>query len=469
MSVRLDAVAGSWALDGLVWADGLTGPSSFANLFKVAQVLVWAGGLAAFVWAVIVLTTRVRPGARWVRVALVVALALLSVRCGLQVAASLEEGSPYWTDFKIFHAVGRDVLAGVDPYGDDVFHSHPFLHPPTSFPFFAVLALLPYVPAVWVWALINLVLAACLVPLARHVLTGVSGGRWNLDEPTVGILSIALLLSNTVGPGIVDGQLAIFAATLLMLAIWAQTNGRPFLAGALLALATIKIGTLLPFLLLFCRRSDWGTVVACGLGVIVLLVVPGHPERLLGQFSQELKFIGALAAEGQVNDYSIRGTQFEGILGFDSWLYWLGLRDRDLIWKGEKGLVFLVTIWLTSRVWLCRWLPRTTAVALVGTFSVICLYHRNYDLVILALPLTYLAGEIRAEGPGRGWFTLASVALLISLFQYGRLARGLVELTEGWGAGGHLLRLLLVPAATWCVLTALVALYLGAKARYRHS
>ena len=47
-------------------------------------------------------------------------------------------------DYRIFYEAGRDVLAGVSPYSPSRFASHPFLNPPSTFPFFAVIAVPPY-------------------------------------------------------------------------------------------------------------------------------------------------------------------------------------------------------------------------------------------------------------------------------------------------------------------------------------
>src|SRR5881227_3772468 len=45
-------------------------------------------------------------------------------------------------DYRIFWSVGRDVWAGLDPYAEERFGGHPFLHPPSALPLFSLFATL---------------------------------------------------------------------------------------------------------------------------------------------------------------------------------------------------------------------------------------------------------------------------------------------------------------------------------------
>src|SRR5437016_1330918 len=73
-----------------------------------------------------------------------------------------QSGDPLlWFDYRIFWEVGLDVLAGRDPYSPDRFDAHPFLHPPTALPLFALFALAPFEVSFLVWTVLNIL--ACLV------------------------------------------------------------------------------------------------------------------------------------------------------------------------------------------------------------------------------------------------------------------------------------------------------------------
>src|SRR5205807_9465393 len=70
---------------------------------------------------------------------------------------------PYTTLFRS----GGDVWAGRDPYSDERFASHPFLHPPTALPLFALFAALPFHASFTAWTVVNVLLALTLVALDR--------------------------------------------------------------------------------------------------------------------------------------------------------------------------------------------------------------------------------------------------------------------------------------------------------------
>ena len=76
--------------------------------------------------------------------------------------------------------------------------------------------------------------------------------------PLVAIAGLAICLSFSEASlkGLYLGQLGVFTAVMLLLALVAQGQGRPIWAGVCLFLATVKFVTVIPFLLLFLRRPD---------------------------------------------------------------------------------------------------------------------------------------------------------------------------------------------------------------------
>src|SRR5436305_645933 len=74
-------------------------------------------------------------------------------------------------DYRIFREVGLDLWAGRDPYSADRFDAHPFLHPPTALPIFALFALAPFDVSFLVWTVLNVLACLVLLPGAHWALT----------------------------------------------------------------------------------------------------------------------------------------------------------------------------------------------------------------------------------------------------------------------------------------------------------
>jgi hypothetical protein len=261
------------------------------------------------------------------------------------------------------------------------------------------------------------------------------------------------------------GQLSLVVAILLIAALAAQARGMPIVAGVLLSFATVKVGTMLPFLLLFLRRRDWRTWVALTLTTLGLCLLTEKPGDQPGRLTTELERIKQLEASGQVNDYSFEGTRPENILGFQAALYRLGLRDRTLIGWGQYAAVLVLGAWVARQVVGRRRLPRAAACALVALYSSVFLYHRSYDTVILVLPLVYCTAQARAaEGPARWQFAACAVAVLLILNLNVDFLVEATRLSLTWGAVGRVVQAVLLPYATWLVVLAMVLLVRASRA-----
>jgi len=384
---------------------------------------------------------------------------------------SLLSGSPQaWSDYPTFYGVGKDVLAGLNPYAPENFRRHPFISPPTCLPLFLTFSLLPYPAGLSLWAAVSVVLSLALVPLAWKVLR-LQGRDENWDLPPVAVagLASALLCSHSVHAGICDGQVSLYTAALLLLALLAQARMRPIAAGVALSLATVKAGTFLPFLLLFLRKSDFRTWITLAIAIPALCLAQSTPFQLPDQLTQEIKQIRLFGELGKVNDYSLANPYTADLLGFDSMYYWLGFGDRGLIRLAEKLTIFLLGCVVALGVLRRNALPRGAQCSLVGLYAMLFLYHRAYDLVLLALPLTYAVGAAlgTSGSAARGWFRSMAIALLLSLYRYGRITLIVLRLTEGWTVIGPIVRLLLVPMGVWLLLLAMTFLYLGVRANRR--
>jgi len=256
---------------------------------------------------------RVRFSSGWLKLVVGAGIILSVVRIH-----ALSQHARWERDYRIFRRVGMDVLAGLDPYDRSRFWHHIFLNPPSTFPLFAALALLPEQLGPMIWTVFNSILALLIVPLALPVLRQEFGGvEWaNRSVLEVGPLAVVFALSAACTRAIDTGQVALLAAFLILLAL-CYRGRRPFLAGVLLALSSIKVNTMAPFLLLFLRRRDRATWVSCAVTTVLLLLVAGHPERLIDQAQTMLRYVGMASQPGWVNDLTLTGSLHETIIGLD--------------------------------------------------------------------------------------------------------------------------------------------------------
>jgi hypothetical protein len=430
--------------------------------------LQWVIALVKGVAVLTAVALVLRAPARALPIALVVATALLLLAGLLYSAAP----SPlFGVDYRFFCSAGGDIWSGSNPYADESFKEHPFLNPPTALPLFALFAALPQSLGLALWTVGNAAACLALVPWSQHALrVQETGGNprgqvaWALPPAALAGLSAALLISDASYLNLLLGQLSILAAVLLVAALAAQGRGRQICAGVCLALATIKVATVLPFLLLFLRKTDRWTWVAFGAAVLGLCLLSGPPSQLPTRTATLVERIQQLAAPGQVNDYSIEGPRHENILGFDHALYRLGLRDRRVISVVQYLTLLALGAWVACQVVVPGRLPRAAACSLVALHSVVFLYHRNYDAVILALPLVYSAGQARAaRGAARWLFVACAAAILLVLYLDLAVLREVCSWSVAHGAWGRVVQAVVLPYGTYAVVIAMICLVWGAR------
>jgi hypothetical protein len=431
-----------------------------AEAFGIKAVLAPVMALVLVAVGVLLVRGRGRPAWPWV-IGLAGVLGFL-LRTGVILASGWVPGY----DIDVFWTAGSLIWQGRDPYAESGAFHLPFLYPPNVLPVFAALAAVPFPAALVLWVAFNALLSVALVPLARQALAAEGVEELPPAGATV-LLSAAVAFSSAVSLGLEVGQLAVVTAAGVFAALWARARGRPVLAGVCLALAAVKAATVLPFLLLFYRRRDlpaWAALAATTLGLCLVTESPGAlPARIAGLPAR----IAECGAPGQVNDYSYANDNSESIVGIDHALFRAGLRDRGVIRLLQTAFLLTVGGWLAWRIAWRRDLPAGAAGALVACYSVLFLYHRVYDLVILALPLTYVAGRALAAPPGRSRWLLvgAAAALLVALYPSGRLFRTLLPLSQDWGFAGQLAQAVVLPSVTWALLAAMLCIGLTARRR----
>jgi hypothetical protein len=368
---------------------------------------------------------------------------------------------PY--DFKLFWNVGHDLARGIDYYRLDPHGDHqPILNPPTALPLFRAWALFPLRKGAKLWYALNALGVLALVPLSAAGLRA----RMESTAPSLpafrrGILTAAIALSCSQAMGLALGQLALLTAFSVLAALYAQGSGRPRLAGLWLAVATVKVNTMLPFLLLFLRKKDRPTWATLGVGCVVLCLASGPIGKLPARVARTLEFINVTQEPGRVNDYGFTGPSHGSLVGLDHALYRLGLRDRGAIRLIQVAVLGALGVALFRAIRSGALAPGADTAA-VTLYASIFLYHRSYDLVLLALPLTYAAMRLDAtDAATRRSATCASVAILMALFVN---PKGL-QLFERWsfeiGPWGWVVQATVLPLATWLIVFALAGVWFG--------
>jgi hypothetical protein len=364
-------------------------------------------------------------------------------------------------DFRIFYNVGLDIWTGADPYELARWASHPFLHPPTAFPYFALMASVPYEVSVVVWAVIDSFLAIGMVLLAYRIFVRFGEAAVvDLSPAEVGVLVTVVTLCGACQATLGLGQLGIRASALILFAVLALAYNRSILSGALFGLATIKVATMLPFLLLVLRRRDWKVWLALGATVCVLILLGGQPHRVAEQCIAMLQRIGELSKPGSINDITYTGPENANMLGIDHLAYRLGVRGSGNLRVIQFTVLGVLGVVLAFEVITGRMKPGLSLV-LISLYSVIFLYHRVYDMVILTPALVYAVSQAKScLGWRRAAFGMATAMIVTALYMNGGLmtkAHSFVMANDG--TVSKAVEYIVLPYATWMILGFMMLLF----------
>lgn len=176
-----------------------------------------------------------------------------------------------------------------------------------------------------------------------------------------------------------------------------------------------------------------------------------------------LSLIRELSGPGQPNDITLQGPQAASIVGFEHAAYRLGLHDRRLSAIAQFAALGGLGAWLAIVVWR-RLVPRPAACSLVMLYALLFLYHRLYDALILALPLTF---AVSLACSTRGRRRLASAASALAMLSVLYMRRKSLQAASDWslahGSAGRMVQAILLPYATWAILLAIACLYVGSR------
>jgi hypothetical protein len=373
------------------------------------------------------------------------------------------DGKTY-RDFLCFWEAGRDVRAGREAYSESVAHNCPIYNPPTILPLLGALASSSAAHSYALWTTLCGLMTIALMPACRKALAGdkcpaVQG----LDTATILILTAAVAMSNAARSNLINGQMGILVGFALVLAYWGRDAAKPFLTAVALTLATIKINLMLPFGLLFLRRRDRPILIWLPLLVLAVCISTARVEDQWPRVKTIAGGIEHSTTEGQVNDYSRSGPHPADMLGFDKLFYHLGVSDRSLIRVFQFAALFVLGLSLTIVALRSRTPPGLLA-SLLALYAVIFLYHRNYDTVILALPLAFSVGHARTSQTGaRWWMTAAALAILAIIYLPRKALFLLMHHTFSSPIVSAFVEYVVLPSATWLILVSMACLWFGGR------
>ncbi|TCM22044.1 uncharacterized protein DUF2029 [Novosphingobium sp. PhB165] len=293
------------------------------------------------------------------------------------------------SDFISFWTTGRMLIAHGDPYdaaahiaAQRAWFAPPggytaFFYPPSFLPLCWPLGWLGYFPALAAWLLATGTFYAAAVRV-----------WWRNAE--IGLPRWLLLAAFPAMPIVVThGQTSWLVAALLGTGVL-MVRRQPLLAGLCLGLATIKpqFGLLVPLALIASR--EWKVI---GLAAVTALALAGLSALAFGPET----WLHWLAASGRA-----QAAMAEGAVGFGKMVSpFAALRLLGApVWAayGVQGLVTLaVAALVVVAAWTKGWRPALASLVLAGA-PLATPFVLDYDMVLLAFPMLWLAGEGRRTG-----------------------------------------------------------------------
>jgi hypothetical protein len=313
-----------------------------------------------------------------------IALLLLTAKGGID-----RNGFLIGTDFISFWTAGRMLIAGGNVYdvaahiaAQREFYALPgeytaFFYPPGLLPLVWPLGLLPYFPA----------LAAWLALTGAAWLAAVRG--W---FRTLGIAGPGLVLVAAFPPVIITlthGQTSFLLAALLGGGLL-LVGKHPWLAGALLGLATVKpqFGLLVPVALL--ASGQWRTIAGASASALALA---GLAALAFGPQVWS-DWLAITASAGSATESGAMG--FAKMVSIFAGLRLLGVPSAAaLVVQGAVSLAVAAAI--ASAGWRHGFSLALAALVLAGA-PLATPFVLDYDMLLTAFPLAYLFAQARAGG-----------------------------------------------------------------------
>jgi hypothetical protein len=313
----------------------------------------------------------------------------------------------FGTDFLSFYAASALALAGqpADVYNQalhmaaqrSVFHAntgyYAFYYPPMFLLLCAPLALLPYYAALAAW--LGATFAACFAALRQWAPTMGAGGSL---LPTVAFPASMM--------NVFHGQNAFLTTALLATGLLALER-RPVLAGALFGALIFKpqFGLLIPVLLLI--TGNWRAIFAAGASALAFMLAS---LALLGAEVWRGYFAIAPLAQKALDENHVGDEKMQSVFAM---MRIVGASvNAAYIAQALAGLIVCGVLIYASRRTKCI---RSLGALMVTGVLLTTPFMLRYDLMLLAIPLLWLASEAARTGFLRGEKAVAGAAYLLPL------------------------------------------------------
>lgn len=305
--------------------------------------------------------------------------------------SALGEGPAEWFDFHVYNEALSEFLHY------DNFPIHYWSYPPHILLFIWPFGLIPYLPGYLLWCVLGM--SAFLFAASQNGIR--AGDLW------------FLALAPAVAVNIFIGQNGFFTSALLIGGL-GLLDRRPWLAGMLFGLLTIKpqLGILLPVMLLVSGR--WRVIASAALttvmlvGVTALLYGPdiwvGYVNKVLPQQTGLMNTVDAILY--CMIPSTLMGARFVGFSLDTAWMFQFF----------ASGLAVAAVIWT-------YWRPRdpvlSAAVLITGTF-IASPYTLTYDMVVFGWVIVLLRDGANT-GRADHFLALAVWTLPITMLLFGPL------------------------------------------------
>lgn len=283
-----------------------------------------------------------------------------------------------------------------------------FVYPPTTFVVLAPLGVLPWPWAKAVWMGLNTVLLAWSVRTLGG-LAGVTGTRWAVFSA----MALAMAPGHT---AIYVGQLCVVVFAMIVRAVSLGAAGRCVGAGVMLGLAcALKPQLAVPFVVYEVARRRWTTVA---MAAVVVAALAGAAVTRLEQsgvpWLEQFRANVALLTTSDNGDSSQRNVLAYQLVNLQAWLHTFS-DDRALVWRWSCAVLGVMALAFAGvdRFRVER-APEFVSRSLVACLTILAVYHRAYDAVVLLLPLAWVfsAGAVSAGRASR-WVVLGASACFL--------------------------------------------------------
>ncbi len=256
----------------------------------------------------------------------------------------------------------------------------PLLAPPFVALFFVPISVVPYLPALLIFAVVNLAALAFAVRAMRPHLRALST-RW---LPTPALLFLSFL---PVGLTLVMGQISILLLLIACLAFALLEAGNAFLAGLVFSLALMKFQIAIPVALLFLVWMRWRFLVGFVCGTSILSAV----SAITIGTRNFLVYLHSIAGMS-----SLAGTPLQAASGLSP------LRMANFHGLFSLAPTHLATaLTAIASLGLLGWAAtRRPSFPLALIVALLVSYHLYpCDLTLLLLPLSLLCDRLFSEDP----------------------------------------------------------------------